>query len=216
VLRAYPRNDQKTAIRFIDYVLAKLPFAVEQVQTDNGQEFGQTFHWHLLDQGIGHVRILSSSGMSLRTVVRTKAIRRLGRAEGCPQHVFTRSCELPLAGAFCRCRRGRNPCWQQRMPDPGDLQETSMRMTHRFAAAAGSLALALAGVCYTASTADADVPACEEYLAQKGHEDSALTQGCKSGAQGDFGGCLRIMTENGLELTTASEACLLAQAEPAA
>lgn len=57
VLRAYPRNDQKTAIQFIDYVLAKLPFAVEQVQTDNGQEFGQTFHWHLLDKGIGHVRI---------------------------------------------------------------------------------------------------------------------------------------------------------------
>ncbi|MGV9901968.1 IS481 family transposase [Streptomyces sp. NPDC003388] len=57
VLRAYPRNDQKTAIQFIDYVLAKLPFAVEQVQTDNGQEFGQTFHWHVLDKGIGHVRI---------------------------------------------------------------------------------------------------------------------------------------------------------------
>ncbi|MFE2648180.1 DDE-type integrase/transposase/recombinase [Streptomyces nigra] len=57
VLRASPRNDQKTAIQFIDYVLAKLPFAVNQVQTDNGQKFGQTFHWHLLDKGIGHVRI---------------------------------------------------------------------------------------------------------------------------------------------------------------
>ena len=57
VLRAYPRNDQKSAIQFIDYVLAKLPFAVDQVQTDNGQEFGQSFHWHLLDKGIGHVRI---------------------------------------------------------------------------------------------------------------------------------------------------------------
>ncbi|MEU7851978.1 leucine zipper domain-containing protein, partial [Micromonospora parva] len=45
VLRACPRNDQKTAIQFIDYVLAKLPFMVEQVQTDNGQEFGQAFHW---------------------------------------------------------------------------------------------------------------------------------------------------------------------------
>lgn len=57
VLRAYPRNDQKTAIQFIDHVLAELPFAVEQVQTDNGQEFGSAFHWHLLDKGIGHVRI---------------------------------------------------------------------------------------------------------------------------------------------------------------
>ena len=36
VLRAYPRNDQKTAIQFIDHVLSKLPFQVEQVQTDNG------------------------------------------------------------------------------------------------------------------------------------------------------------------------------------
>ncbi|MFF7234062.1 IS481 family transposase [Streptomyces sioyaensis] len=52
-----PRNDQKTAVQFIDYVLAKLPFAIEQVQTDNGQEFGQSFHWHLLDKGIGHIRI---------------------------------------------------------------------------------------------------------------------------------------------------------------
>ncbi|MET8960514.1 hypothetical protein ABZX69_13575 [Streptomyces sp. NPDC004074] len=30
---------------------------VEQVQTDNGQEFGQAFHWHLLGKGTGHVRI---------------------------------------------------------------------------------------------------------------------------------------------------------------
>lgn len=57
VLRAYPRNDQKVAIQFIDHVLSKLPFQVEQVQTDNGQEFGQAFHWHLLDKGIGHVKI---------------------------------------------------------------------------------------------------------------------------------------------------------------
>jgi hypothetical protein len=39
-LRAYPRCDQKTAIAFIDHVMAKLPFAVERVQTDNGSEFG--------------------------------------------------------------------------------------------------------------------------------------------------------------------------------
>ncbi|HEX3198121.1 MAG TPA: hypothetical protein VHR39_11275, partial [Propionibacteriaceae bacterium] len=34
VLRAYPRCDQKTAISFIDDVMAKLPFQVERVQTD--------------------------------------------------------------------------------------------------------------------------------------------------------------------------------------
>ncbi|MCX5443684.1 MULTISPECIES: integrase core domain-containing protein [unclassified Streptomyces] len=38
-------------------MLAKLPFAVEQVQTDKGQEFGSAFHWRLLDKGIGHVHI---------------------------------------------------------------------------------------------------------------------------------------------------------------
>ena len=57
VLRAYPRCDQKTAIQFIDHVLAKLPFAVERVQTDNGSEYGASCHWHLLDKGIDHVRI---------------------------------------------------------------------------------------------------------------------------------------------------------------
>jgi transposase InsO family protein len=57
VLRAYPRCDQKTAIQFIDHTLSKLPFAVERVQTDNGSEFGASFHWHLLDLGIDHVKI---------------------------------------------------------------------------------------------------------------------------------------------------------------
>jgi transposase InsO family protein len=41
----------------MDYVLAKLPFAVEVVQTDNGAEFQGSFHWHLLDRGIGHAYI---------------------------------------------------------------------------------------------------------------------------------------------------------------
>ena len=38
-------------------MLSKLPFQVEKVQTDNGTEFGQSFHWHLLDKGIDHIRI---------------------------------------------------------------------------------------------------------------------------------------------------------------
>jgi transposase InsO family protein len=57
VLRIYPRNDQKTAIQFLDYVLEKLPFRVEVIQTDNGAEFQGALHWHLLDRGIGHVYI---------------------------------------------------------------------------------------------------------------------------------------------------------------
>ena len=34
VLKANPRCNQKTAIQFLDYLLAKLPFRVEVIQTD--------------------------------------------------------------------------------------------------------------------------------------------------------------------------------------
>ena len=54
VLRIYPQNNQKTAIQFVDYVLEKLPFIVQVVQTDNGSEFGSSFHYHVLDKGVGH------------------------------------------------------------------------------------------------------------------------------------------------------------------
>ena len=57
MLRAYPRCDQKTAIAFVDDVMAKLPFQVERIQTDNGSEFGTSFHLHLLDLGVDHVKI---------------------------------------------------------------------------------------------------------------------------------------------------------------
>ena len=57
VLRAYDRCNQATSIRFLDEVLARLPFRVETVQTDNGAEFQSGFHYHVLDRGIGHVYI---------------------------------------------------------------------------------------------------------------------------------------------------------------
>ncbi len=57
VLRLYDRLNQKTAIQFLDYVLEKLPFKVEVIQTDNGAEFQSQFHYHVLDAGIGHVYI---------------------------------------------------------------------------------------------------------------------------------------------------------------
>jgi len=57
VLRVYERLGQKTAIQFVDYVLQKLPFRVERIQTDNGSEFGAAFHWHVQDLGIEHVYI---------------------------------------------------------------------------------------------------------------------------------------------------------------
>jgi transposase InsO family protein len=54
VLRIYSQLNQKTAIQFADYVLEKLPFQVQEIQTDNGPEFGSSFHYHLLDKGVGH------------------------------------------------------------------------------------------------------------------------------------------------------------------
>jgi len=44
VLRIYPQLNQQTAIQFLDYVLERLPFRVEAIQTDNGPEFGSSFH----------------------------------------------------------------------------------------------------------------------------------------------------------------------------
>ena len=43
VLRIYPTLNQKTAIQFLDYVLSRLPFQVEVIQTDNGAEFQSAF-----------------------------------------------------------------------------------------------------------------------------------------------------------------------------
>jgi transposase InsO family protein len=37
--------------------MAQLPFKVERVQTDNESEFGASFHRHLLDAGVDHVKI---------------------------------------------------------------------------------------------------------------------------------------------------------------
>ena len=61
VLKVYRHLNQRTAIQFADYVLEKLPFKVEKVQTDNGSEFQAAFHWHLLDRGIRHVYIRPST-----------------------------------------------------------------------------------------------------------------------------------------------------------
>ncbi len=57
VLKIYDRLNQKTAIQFVDYVVQRLPFQVQVIQTDNGAEFQSAFHWHVLDKGIGHVYI---------------------------------------------------------------------------------------------------------------------------------------------------------------
>ena len=38
-------------------MIARLPFQVQTIQTDNGAEFQTAFHWHLADRGIRHLYI---------------------------------------------------------------------------------------------------------------------------------------------------------------
>jgi len=57
ILKIFERNNQRSAIQFLDYVCERLPFRVERVQTDNGGEFQKEFHWHVLEKGISHVFI---------------------------------------------------------------------------------------------------------------------------------------------------------------
>lgn len=54
VLRIYDHNTTQSAIQFVEEVRKALPFAVKQIQTDNGHEFGEPFTWHLDDLGITH------------------------------------------------------------------------------------------------------------------------------------------------------------------
>ena len=51
------RLNQRTAIRSVDYVLDRLLFAIELIQTDNGAELQSQFHYNVLNHGIGHVHI---------------------------------------------------------------------------------------------------------------------------------------------------------------
>jgi transposase InsO family protein len=56
-LKIYERHTQQNAIDFVDYVIAKFPFRINTVRTDNGHEFQAKFHWHLEDIGIRHAYI---------------------------------------------------------------------------------------------------------------------------------------------------------------
>ena len=60
-LKIYDRHTQANAIAFIDHVIAKFPFRIREVRTDNGHEFQAKFHWHVEDQGIRHAYIKPAS-----------------------------------------------------------------------------------------------------------------------------------------------------------
>jgi transposase InsO family protein len=57
VLKVYDACNQRTAIRFLDEVVRRLPFRVLALQTDNGAEFQSQFHWHAEGLDIRHVYI---------------------------------------------------------------------------------------------------------------------------------------------------------------
>lgn len=54
ILRIYDAHTVKNAVDFINQVKEVLPFAIQQIQTDNGSEFTEEFSWHLKDLGISH------------------------------------------------------------------------------------------------------------------------------------------------------------------
>lgn len=57
-MRIYDKISQLNAIRFIDYVLSRLPFRTEVIQTDNGSDLGKQFHWRIINKGINHIYII--------------------------------------------------------------------------------------------------------------------------------------------------------------
>jgi transposase InsO family protein len=56
-LKVYKRHTQKSAIDFVNHIIEKFPFRIQQIRTDRGHEFQAQFHWHVEDLGIRHVYI---------------------------------------------------------------------------------------------------------------------------------------------------------------
>ena len=56
-LKVYERHTQNNAIDFVDYVIDKFPFRIQQIRTDRGHEFQAKFHWYAEDLGMRHVYI---------------------------------------------------------------------------------------------------------------------------------------------------------------
>ena len=56
-LKVYKRHTQKSAIDFVNHIIEKFPFRIQQIRTDRGHEFQSQFHWHVEDLCIRHVYI---------------------------------------------------------------------------------------------------------------------------------------------------------------
>lgn len=60
-LKVYRQHTQVNAIDFINYVVAKFPFRIKMIRTDNGHELQAKFHWHVEDLGMIHAYIKPAS-----------------------------------------------------------------------------------------------------------------------------------------------------------
>jgi len=60
-LKIYKRHTQANAIDFVNHIIDKFPFRIQEIRTDNGHEFQAKFHWHVEDLGIRHAYIKPSS-----------------------------------------------------------------------------------------------------------------------------------------------------------
>lgn len=60
-LKIYNRHTQENAIDFVDHIIQKFPFRIQQIRTDRGHEFQARFRWHVEDLGIQHVYIKARS-----------------------------------------------------------------------------------------------------------------------------------------------------------
>ena len=56
-LKIYDRHNQSNAIDFIDTIVARFPFRIRDIRTDNGHEFQAQFDWHVEDRSIRHACI---------------------------------------------------------------------------------------------------------------------------------------------------------------
>ena len=53
-IQIHEKHNQDAAIQFVDYVVARFPFRIHTIRTDNGHEFQARFHWHVEDLGMRH------------------------------------------------------------------------------------------------------------------------------------------------------------------
>jgi transposase InsO family protein len=56
-LKVYEKHTQANAIDFVNHIIAKFPFRIREIRTDNGHEFQAKFHCHVEDLGIRHAYI---------------------------------------------------------------------------------------------------------------------------------------------------------------